>query len=147
MAIKITIICLVLSWIVAQVTSKIKIDTKFQNRQPLQYREQAEYTTEQHSCDLLECDIMRTDKDGEIKMTRTKRAAGIQYRHEKKENIEGFIPKSVARPEYGTVYQQQGMMLQNLHRRYLYIVIRLPHIKDLDTEIPEFPDCGNYGIR
>ena len=90
---------------------------------------------------------MRTDKDGEIEILRMKRATGIQYRHEKKENIEGFIPKSVARPEYGTVFQQQGMILQNLHRRYLYIVIRLPHIKDLDTEIPEFPDCRNYGIR
>ena len=41
----------------------------------------------------------------------------------KKEDIAGFIPKLIARPEYGTVYQHQGMLLQNLHRRYLYIVI------------------------
>ena len=42
----------------------------------------------------------------------------------------GFIPKLIARPEYGTVYQHQGMLLQNLHCRYLYI--RLPQLKDLD---------------
>ena len=53
----------------------------------------------------------------------------------------------MARPEYGTVYQHQGMLLQNLHRRYLYIVIRLPHLKDLDQKIPSFPNCDNYGIR
>ena len=38
------------------------------------------------------------------------------------------------------------MLLQNLHRRYLYIVIRLPHLKDLDWKIPSFPNCDNYGI-
>ena len=30
------------------------------------------------------------------------------------------------------------MLLQNLHCRYLYIVIRLPHLKDLDQKIPSF---------
>ena len=44
------------------------------------------------------------------------------------------------------VYQHQGMLLQNLHRRYLYIVIQLPHLKDLDQKIPSFPNCDNYGI-
>ena len=39
------------------------------------------------------------------------------------------------------------MLLQNLHHRYLYIVIRLPHLKDLDQKIPSFPNCNNYGIR
>ena len=38
------------------------------------------------------------------------------------------------------------MLLQNLHHRYLYIVIRLPHLKDLDQKIPSFPNCDNYGI-
>ena len=52
----------------------------------------------------------------------------------------------IARPEYGTVYQHQGMLLQNLHHRNLYIVIRLPHLKDLDQKIPSFPNCDNYGI-
>ena len=38
------------------------------------------------------------------------------------------------------------MLLQNLHCRYLYIVIRLQHLKDLDQKIPSFPNCDNYGI-
>ena len=38
------------------------------------------------------------------------------------------------------------MLLQNLHHRYLYIVIRLPHFKNLDQKIPSFPNCDNYGI-
>ena len=38
------------------------------------------------------------------------------------------------------------MLLQNLHCRYLYIVIQLPHLKDLDQTIPSFPNCDNYGI-
>ena len=39
------------------------------------------------------------------------------------------------------------MLLQNLCRRYLYIVIRLPHLKDSDQKIPSFPNCDNYGIH
>ena len=38
------------------------------------------------------------------------------------------------------------MLLQNLHHRYLYIVIQLLHLKDLDQKIPSFPNCDNYGI-
>ena len=38
------------------------------------------------------------------------------------------------------------MLLQNLHHRYLYIVIQLPQLKDLDQKIPSFPNCDNYGI-
>ena len=64
----------------------------------------------------------------------------------KKDDIKGFILKPVARPEYGTVYQHQGMLLQNLHHRYLYIVIQLPHINDLQQKIPSFLHCANYGI-
>ena len=61
--------------------------------------------------------------------------------------MKGFIPKPVAQPEYGTVYQHQGMLLQNLHRCYLYIVIRLPKLKDLEHRIPTFPNCDNYSIQ
>ena len=39
------------------------------------------------------------------------------------------------------------MLLQNLHRCYLYIVIRLPKLKDLDQKIPTFPNCDNYGVH
>ena len=51
----------------------------------------------------------------------------------------------VARPEYGTIYQHKGMLLQNLHCRYLYITIKLPHLSDLEQRIPDFPNCDNYG--
>ena len=39
------------------------------------------------------------------------------------------------------------MLLQNLHRHYLYIVIRLPKLKDLDQKILTFPNCDNYGVH
>ena len=39
------------------------------------------------------------------------------------------------------------MLLQNLHRCYLHIVIRLPKLKDLDQKIPTFPNCDNYGVH
>ena len=39
------------------------------------------------------------------------------------------------------------MLLQNLHRRYLYIVIRLPKFKDIDQKIPMFLNCDNYGVH
>ena len=64
--------------------------------------------------------MYRTSRDGEIDIMRQKRDTGIQYRHDKKEDIMGSIPNLIAQPEYGTVYQHQGMLLQNLHRRYLY---------------------------
>ena len=38
------------------------------------------------------------------------------------------------------------MLLQNLHRYSLYIVIRLPKLKDLEQRIPSFPDRDNYVI-
>ena len=38
------------------------------------------------------------------------------------------------------------MLLQNLHRRYLYILIKLPHLLDLEQQIPDFPNCDNYGL-
>ena len=43
------------------------------------------------------------------------------------------------------IYQHKGMLLQNLHRRYLYILIKLPHLLDLEQKIPSFPNCDNYG--
>ena len=70
---------------------------------------------------------------------------GIQYKHESKEDIAGFISKPVARPEYGTIYQHKDMLLQNLHHRYLYIISKLPHLSDLEQRIPDFPNCDNYG--
>ena len=37
------------------------------------------------------------------------------------------------------------MLLQNLYRRYLYIIIKLPHLSDLEQRIPNFLNCNNYG--
>ena len=39
------------------------------------------------------------------------------------------------------------MLLHNLHRCYLYIVIRLPKLKDLEQRVPTFLNCDNYGIQ
>ena len=38
--------------------------------------------------------------NGQIDTTRCKHAVGIQYKHESKEDIAGFISKPVARPEH-----------------------------------------------
>ena len=84
------------------------------------------------TCTFLDCDEYRTDYDGQIDTTRQKHALGIQYKHEGKEDITGLISKPVARPEYGMIYQHKGMLLQNLHHRYLYILIKLPHLLDLE---------------
>ena len=112
----------------------------------ISYREEDKIVNSPQSCTSSECTLYSKSRDGVIDIRRQKRDTGIQYRHEKKEDITGFIPKLITRPEYGTVYQHQGMLLQNLHRKYLHIVIRLPHLKDLDQKIPSFPNCDNYGM-
>ena len=48
--------------------------------------------------------MYRTPRDGKIDIMRWKRDTGIQHRHEKKEDVTGFIPKLIACPEHGTVY-------------------------------------------
>ena len=48
-----------------------------------------------HSYTSLECSMYRTSKDCEIDITREK-DTGIQYRHEKKKDVKGFIPKPIA---------------------------------------------------
>ena len=98
------------------------------------------------TCTFLDCDEYRMDYDGQIDTSRCKRAVGIQYKHKSKEDIVGFISKPVARPEYRTIYQHKGMLLQNLHRRYLYILIKLPNLLDLEQQIPDFPNCDNYSF-
>ena len=76
------------------------------------------------TCTFLDCDEYRMDYDGQIDTSRHKCAVGIQYKHESKEDIASFISKPVARPEYGTIYQHKGMLLQNLNR--------LPNLLDLE---------------
>ena len=141
------IIFLALLWIMPQFTAERSVIPRFRKTNKVNYRQEDEIINSPQSCTSLECSMYRTPRDGEIDIMRWKRDTGIQYRHEKKEDVMGFIPKLIACPEYGTVYQYQGTLLQNLHCRYLYIVIQLPHLKDLDQKIPSFPNCDNYGIH
>ena len=117
---------------------------KYRETKVINYRQEDNGSNTLSTCNFLDCDEYRTDYDEQIDTTRQKRALDIQYKHESKEDIAGFISKPVARPEYGTIYQHKGMLLQNLHGRYLYILIKLPHLLDLEQRIPSFPNC-NYG--
>ena len=121
------------------------IKTKYRETKAVNYRQEKDNSNILATCSFLDCDEYRTDYDGQIDTTRRKRALGIQYKHESKEDIAGFISKPVARPEYRTIYQHKSMLLQNLHQRYLYILIKLPHLLDLEQQLPNFLNCGNYG--
>ena len=122
--------------------AKRVITAKYRETLKVNYRKENEVINTPLTCTSIECNEYRMNYDGQIDVTRCQQAVGIQYRHESKEDIAGFIPKPAARPEYGTIYH---MLLQNLHCRYLYIVIRLPHLKDLEQNIPSFLNCKNYG--
>ena len=117
------IIFLALLWITPQFIAKRSVISQFRKTNKVNYRQEDEIINSPQTCTSLECSTYRTPRDGEIDIMRWKRDTGIQYRHEKKEHVMGFIPKPIAGPEYRTVYQHQGMLLQNLHCRYLYIVI------------------------
>ena len=118
--------------------AKHSMKTKYIAKQQINYREEDEIISKPLSCTELECNEYQTDKDGTIDLSRTKQDTCIQYRRQPKDEVKGFISKPVAQPEYGTVYQHQGMLLQNLHRHYLYIVIRLPKLKDLEQRYRHF---------
>ena len=107
------------------------IKTKYREMKVVNYTQENDDSNSLSTCTFLDCNEYRTD-DGQIDTTRQKHTVGIQYKHESKEDIAGFISKPVARPEYGMIYQHKGMLLQNLHCRYLYILIKLPHLLDLE---------------
>ena len=119
------------------------IKTKYRETKVVNYRQDNDDLS---TCTFLDCNRYRTDYDGQIDTTRHKHALGIQYKHESKEDITGFISKRVARPEYRMIYQHKGMLLQNLYQRYLYILIKLPHLLDLEQRMPSFLNCDNYGL-
>ena len=121
------------------------IKTKYKRTKVVNYRQQNDNLNTLETCTFLDCDQYRMNYDGHIDIIRQKHALGIQYKHESKEDIAGFISKPVARPEYGMIYQHKGILLQNLHHRYLYIIIKLPHLSDLEQRIQSFPNCDNYG--
>ena len=120
------------------------IKAKYKRTKVVNYRQQNDNLNTLETCTFFDCNQYRTNHDRHINISRRKCALGIQYRHESKEDITGFISKPVARPEYGMIYQHKGILLQNLHHRYLYIVIKLPHLSDLEQRIPHFPNCDNY---
>ena len=120
------------------------IKAKYKRTKVVNYRQQNDNLNTLETCTFLDCDQYRTNYDGHINISRQNHALGIQYKHKSKEDITGFISKPVARPEYGTIYQHKGMLLQNPHCRYLYIVIKLPHLSDLEQRIPNFLNFDNY---
>ena len=122
------------------------IKTKYRETKVVNYRQDNDDSNTLSTCTFLDCDEYRMDYNGQIDTTRCKHALDIQYKHESKEDIAGFISKPVARPEYGIIYQHKGMLLQYLHCRYLYIFIKLPHLLDLEQQIPDFLNCDNYGL-
>ena len=132
MAPKKLIIFLVLLWTMHHYRAKRIIKAKYRETRVVNYRQDNDNFNTLSTCTFLDCDEYRMDHDRQIDTTRCKRAVGIQYKHESKEDIAGFISKPVARPEYRMIYQHKGMLLQNLHHRYLYILIKLPNLLDLE---------------
>ena len=128
-----------------QCMAKRIIKAKYRETRVVNYRQDKIDANNLLTCTFIECDEYRTDYDEQIDTSRCKRAVGIQYKHESKEDMAGFISEPVARPECGTIFQHKGMLLQNLHRRYLYILIKLPNLLDLEQQILDFPNYDNYG--
>ena len=94
----------VLLWTTHHYRTERIIKTKYRETKVVNYRQENDNSNILSTCSFLNCDEYRTDHDGQIHITRRKRALGIQYKHESKEDIAGFISKPVARPEYGTIY-------------------------------------------
>ena len=111
------------------------IKAKYRETRVVNYRQDNNDTNTLSTCTFIECDEYRTDYNGQIDTSRHKRAVGIQYKHESKEDITGFISKPVARSEYGMIYQHKGMLLQNLHCRYLYILIKFIRLSTANTRL------------
>ena len=87
--------------------------TKYIPKQQINYREEDEIINKPFSCTELKCNEYQTNKDGVIDLSRSKQDTGIQYRRQPKGEVKRFIPKLVAQSKYGTIYQHQGMLLQN----------------------------------
>ena len=124
---------------------KRAINAKYRETRVVNYRQDNNNFSTLSTCTFLNCDEYRMDYDRQIDTSRCKHAVGIKYKYESKEDIAGFISKPVARPEYGMIYQHKGMLLQNLHHRYLYILIKLPNLLDLEQQIPDTLNCDNNG--
>ena len=82
-----------------------------------------------------------------IDIKRQKRDTGIQYKHEKKEDTASFIPKPIARPEYGTVISISRYVTAKFTSQILIYNHMITHLKDLDQKMLSFPNCNNYRIH
>ena len=129
---KVLCIVFVLLWTTPLFLAKHSLKTKHTAKQQINYTEEDKIINKPLSCTKLKCNEYQTDKDGTIDLSRSKPDTGKQYGRIPKEDDKEFIPEPVAWFEYGTVYQHQGMLLQNLHGCYLYVVIRLPKLKDFE---------------
>ena len=71
---------------------------KYRETKVVNYRQENNDSNTLSTCTFLECGEYRSDHHRQIYTTRQKCALGIQYKHESKEDIAGFISKPVARP-------------------------------------------------
>ena len=94
-----------------QCIAKRVIKAKYRETRVVNYRQDNNDANTLLTCTFLDCDEYRMDYNGQIDTSRHTPAVGIQYKHESKEDIAGFISKPVARPEYGMIYQPKGMLI------------------------------------
>ena len=71
--------------------AKRSIKAKYRETRTVNYRQDNNDVKTLSTCTSIECDEYRTSYDGQIVISRHKRAVGIQYKHENKEDITGFI--------------------------------------------------------
>ena len=93
--------------------AKRSIKAKYRETRIVNYRQENNVTNTPSICTSIKCNVYRTGYDRQIDTSRCKHAAGIWYRHESKEDITSFILKTVARPEYGMIYQHKGVITKS----------------------------------
>ena len=84
-----------LLWIMPPLIAKRNVMPKFQKTSKISYRKEVDRVDSPHSCTSPGCILYATSRDGVIDIKRWKRDTGIQHRHEKKEDITGFIPQNM----------------------------------------------------
>ena len=95
---KVLLTVLVLSWTMPVFMAKYNIKAKYVTKQEVNYRED-EIINKPLSCTELVCNEYQTNKESMTDLSRSKRDTSIQYRQQQKEEVKGFMPKPVARPE------------------------------------------------
>ena len=59
-----------------------------------------------------------------------------RYNIDSKEYENSFISKPVLRSEYGTLFEHQGSIMQELCRMYLFVTLKLPKEMHLLLDLP-----------